>query len=107
MIKVIFLDMGGVFVKEAGRDQIERLARASGRTFEECKTVRKKYWSKLKVGQITDEEYWLGTDKFPGLEKGLLEDFGISNDTYGQLRQHSIHVITAIPSVRRLPENTF
>ena len=48
MVKVIFLDMGGVIVKEAGADQIKLLAKASGLPPDKGKAIRKKYWSRLQ-----------------------------------------------------------
>jgi FMN phosphatase YigB (HAD superfamily) len=96
MVKVIFLDMGGVIVKEAGKDQISLLAQHSGLSFDKCKNIRKKYWNSLKLGEITDEEYWLGTDKVSSLKKGLLEDLGITKEKYLSLRKDSIDFITPL-----------
>ena len=93
MIKVVLLDMGGVLVKEAGKEQINLLAEYSGLDFGECKRIRKKYWSLLKVGKITDEEYWLGAKDIHDLEKGLLAELGISQDKYSFLRKASIELI--------------
>ncbi|MFH1511224.1 MAG: NIF family HAD-type phosphatase [Candidatus Woesearchaeota archaeon] len=102
MIKVIFLDMGGIIVKEAGMQQIELLAEHSGLSFDECKNIRRKYWSELKIGKITDEEYWIGAKKISCLKKGLLDDLGISKDKYELLRQESIEFIAPIENSENL-----
>jgi|SRR3989344_2231941 len=93
MIKAIFFDQGGVLVCEAGSEQIELLSKASGASFEHCKMIRKKYWNKLKLGYITDDEYWQGTTNYGDLGRGVLNELTIDKSEYLSLRHSSIKAI--------------
>jgi len=92
--------MGGVIVKEAGKDQINLLVKHSGLSFNKCKAIRKKYWDSLKIGEINDEEYWLGTNKIHSLKRGLLKELGISKEKYISIRKESINFITPLKNSR-------
>jgi len=102
MIKAIFFDLGGVLVKEAAIDQINLLSEFSNTSYENCKIIRKKYWKKLKLGLISDDEFWLGSNKYPSLKKGVLNELNIPLDKYNYIRKKSIELITLFDFTKEL-----
>ncbi len=88
--------MGGVLINEAGMEHIQLLSNVSGKNFDECKIIRKKYWSKLKYGLISDEEFWLGSDKYSELKEGILKELGIPKSKYEELRLKLIEFMKPI-----------
>ena len=102
MIKAIFFDQGGVLVKEAGIEQISLLSEVSGYSFEQCKIIRKKYWKKLKLGLIDDEEYWHGTTKYNNLNKGMFRELNIPKEKQKFIRDKSIACIKILDFSKKL-----
>jgi putative hydrolase of the HAD superfamily len=70
MIKAIFFDLGGVLVTNLFHELEEALAKELGVSLDEMKAVRRKHWSRYKVGEMEGHDFW----------KNILDDLGSDMD---------------------------
>ena len=82
MIKNLVLDADNVIFKKISPAIIDWLVEKSNKPLDKVKSTREKYWALTKVGELTEEENWLGAKHKEGYELGVFGELGILSNKY-------------------------
>lgn len=83
-IETIVLDADNVLLEKISPVIIELLTNLSKKTIAEVKRARKKYWALTKIGEITEEENWLGAKGKEGYNQGVFGELSIPKENYSK-----------------------
>jgi HAD superfamily hydrolase (TIGR01509 family) len=81
-IKAVFIDVDGVIFPKINPYLDRTLKKLSNKKYSEILKVRNKYWNLLRIGQISDKEYLLGSNRVKGYKKGIFSELDIGKKHY-------------------------
>ena len=83
-IKVIFFDIGGVYIKSSGRSAVTAVSNILNKDFDEVRNVFVEIWDDFAIGRMSEEDYYKNLTLRLGIDAKTMAEIWTSEEMFSR-----------------------